>query len=588
MPASEAAQPARTGAGRGFQRFLTEPPRPRAIARRPGAPWLAVGTVCVGAFMGQLDASIVTLALPTLQRTFHASLGAVTWVGLSYLLVLVATVTAVGRVADMAGRKLLYTYGFGVFILGSALCGLAPSLAALAGFRVLQAVGAAMLQANSVAIIYLALPRASLGRGIGIQGAAQALGLALGPAAGGLLLAAGGWRLIFLINVPLGLAGLGAGWLLIPRSRHLQQRVPFDWAGLALFVPAIAALLSAATLGNRAGWTSPVITGLLAGAAVLGAGFVRWERRTRAPMLDTSLFRSPAFTSGIASGLLSYLVMFGVLLVAPFYLERALRASPGRAGLELTVMPLCLAVVAPLAGRRADRRGPRLLTVTGMTIVAVTLIALAFGRPGQLTLITGLAAVGAGLGLFTPPNNAAIMAAAPKRQSGMAGGVLNMTRGTGTALGLALTGAAYELGASPRQGFRIAVLFLASMSAAAALLASRRGHRPGESGPARKESSPGGAEELPGYGKLIASAGTVPVRPPDHWLTGPTLLAPGMGCTFRTRWATRSRSCAPRVLHPAPRRPLGSGPDRRPHLGPAHQAALTRLTSAEEKTNASQ
>ena len=463
-----------------------------------------------------------------------------TWVGLSYLLVLVATVTAVGRVADIAGRKLLYTYGFGVFILGSALCGLTPSLAALAGFRVLQAVGAAMLQANSVAIIYLALPRASLGRGIGIQGAAQALGLALGPAAGGLLLAAGGWQLIFLINVPLGLAGLGAGWLLIPRSRHLQQRVPFDWAGLALFMPAITALLSAATLGNRAGWTSPVITGLLAGAAVLGPGFVRWERRARAPMLDTSLFRSPAFTSGIASGLLSYLAMFGVLLVAPVYLERALRASSGRAGLELTVMPLCLAVVAPPAGRLADRCGPRLLTAAGMTIVAGMLIALALGRPGQLTLITGLAVVGAGLGLFTPPNNAAIMAAAPRRQSGMAGGVLNMTRGTGTALALALTGAAYELGASPWQGFRIAVLFLASMSAAAALLASGRGHRPGEPGTvdSRHRRGPG------------------PPARPITGLTGPMLLAPGRECTFCTRWAGRSRSCASSVLHAAPRRPL--------------------------------
>ena len=383
MAASQTAGAARAVTRRGFQRLVTEPPRPPAISRRPGAPWLAVAAVCVGAFMGQLDASIVTLALPTLQRTFHASLGAVTWVGLGYLLVLVAMVTAVGRVADMAGRKLLYTYGFGVFILGSALCGLAPNLGALVGFRVLQAVGAAMLQANSVAIIYLALPRASLGRGIGIQGAAQALGLALGPAVGGLLLAAGGWRLIFLINIPVGLAGLAAGWLLIPRSRHLQQRAPFDWAGLALFIPAVAALLSAATLGNQAGWTSPVITGLLAGTVVAGTGFVRWERRARAPMLDTSLFRSPAFTSGIASGLLSYLVMFGVLLVVPFYLERALRASTGRAGLVLTVMPVCLAVVAPLAGRLADRYGPRPLTVTGMAVVAATLTALALAGPGS-------------------------------------------------------------------------------------------------------------------------------------------------------------------------------------------------------------
>jgi EmrB/QacA subfamily drug resistance transporter len=486
-----------------------------------------VATVCMGAFMGQLDASIVTLALPTLQRTFHASLGAVTWVGLGYLLVLVAMVTAVGRVADMAGRKLLYTYGFGVFILGSALCGLAPSLAALVGFRVLQAVGAAMLQANSVAIIYLALPRASLGRGIGIQGAAQALGLALGPAAGGLLLAAGGWRLIFLINVPLGLAGLAAGWLLIPRSRHLQQRAPFDWAGLALFIPAVGALLSAATLGNRAGWTSPVITSMLAGAVVLGTGFVRWERRARAPMLDISLFRSPAFASGIASGLLSYLVMFGVLLVVPFYLERALRVSTGRAGLVLTVMPVCLAVVAPLAGRLADRYGPGLLTATGMAVVAATLIALALSRPGQWALLSGLAVAGAGLGLFTPPNNAAIMAAAPKRQSGMAGGVLNMTRGTGTALGLALTAAAYELGGSPRQGFRIAVLFLATMAAAAAWLASRRGHGPAEpASPAAGQSRPGGGSGGAGRPGRDGQDGPAPPRAPRlSPISKPTAMA---------------------------------------------------------------
>ena len=148
-----------------WDRLLVEPRRPRVIREQPHAPWFAVAAVCVGAFMGQLDASIVTVALPTLQHTFDASVGAVTWVGLSYLLVLVATVTAVGRFADMWGRKLLYVYGFVVFTFASVLCGLAPSLGALCGFRALQAVGAAMLQANSLAIIVLVMPGAIAGAG---------------------------------------------------------------------------------------------------------------------------------------------------------------------------------------------------------------------------------------------------------------------------------------------------------------------------------------------------------------------------------------------------------------------------------------
>ena len=165
-----------------WDRLLVEPRRPEVIRERPDAHWFAVAAVCVGAFMGQLDASIVTVALPTLQHTFDVSVGAVTWVGLSYLLVLVATVTAVGRFADMWGRKLLYVYGFVIFtarLRRSAAW--PPTSAALCGFRALQAVGAAMLQANSLAIIVLVVPARSLGRAIGLQGAAQALGLALGP-----------------------------------------------------------------------------------------------------------------------------------------------------------------------------------------------------------------------------------------------------------------------------------------------------------------------------------------------------------------------------------------------------------------------
>jgi EmrB/QacA subfamily drug resistance transporter len=424
-------------------RLLVEPRRPVAIRGRPDAHWFAVGAVCIGAFMGQLDASIVTVALPTLQRTFDASVGAVTWVGLSYLLVLVATVTAVGRFADMWGRKLLYVYGFLGFTVASALCGLAPSLAALCGFRALQAVGAAMLQANSLAIIRLVVAERALGRAIGIQGAVQALGLAAGPTVGGLLLAAGGWRLIFFVNVPFGLLGVVAGALFVPRSRNLLERVRFDWRGLGIFFPAVTALLSAITFGSTVGWGSPAIVGLFAAAAVLGAAFVAHEHRAADPMMDLGLFSSARFSAGIVSGLGSYLVMFGILLLVPYYLERGLHLGSARSGLELMAMPLAFGMVAPFAGRLADRTGARPLTAAGMALTAGALAVMAAVRPATPGFVVLLALEGVGLGLFTSPNNASIMGAAPGHHAGMASGVLNMTRGIGTALGLAVTGSVF-------------------------------------------------------------------------------------------------------------------------------------------------
>ena len=285
-----------------WDRLLVEPRRPGVIRERSNAHWYAVAAVCVGAFMGQLDASIVTVALPTLQHTFGVSVGAVTWVGLSYLLVLVATVVAVGRFADMWGRKLLYVYGFVIFTLASVLCGLAPNLGALCGFRALQAIGAAMLQANSLAIIVLVVPGRALGRAIGLQGTAQALGLALGPTIGGLLLAAGGWRLIFFVNVPFGVFGAVAAILLVPRSRDLMARVRFDWTGLGIFFPAVVALVSAISFGAELGWSSGLIIGLFVAAAVLVGFFIWHERRDRDPMLDLGLFRNVRFSTGIARG----------------------------------------------------------------------------------------------------------------------------------------------------------------------------------------------------------------------------------------------------------------------------------------------
>jgi EmrB/QacA subfamily drug resistance transporter len=467
-----------------WRRLLVEPPRLESIRRRRNAPWFAVATVCVGAFMGQLDASIVTVAFPSFRVAFHAGLGSVTWVGLAYLLTLVALVTAVGRFADMVGHKLLYVYGFLVFIIGSGLCGLAPNLGSLDAFRVLQAVGAAMLQANSVAIIALAMPRQRLGQAIGIQGAAQALGLALGPSIGGLLIALGGWRLIFFVNVPVGLAATALAWFLVPRSRDLRPWARFDWSGLALFVPSIAGLLYAISLGNESGWLSAGTLTALFVCLVGGALFLRHERRSAAPMLDLDLFRRVPFSAGISSGLLSYLVMFGALYAVPFLLEDGpAHLSPGLTGLELTVMPAALGLVAPFAGRAADIVGARPLTVAGMGISALSLVVLGITHPSGATLLLALAGLGLGLGVFTPPNNAAIMGSAPREQAGVASGVLNMTRGMGTAMGLAFTSLVLGLVAGPHtetpglivRGFAASSLFLAGVAAAAMGLAALRG-----------------------------------------------------------------------------------------------------------------
>ncbi len=340
------------------------------------------------------------MALPTLQNTFHSSVGSVTWVGLSYLLVLVATVTAVGRFADMWGRKLLYVYGFVIFVVASAACGLAPDLGALCAFRALQAIGAAMLQANSLAIIVLVVPGRALGRAIGLQGAAQAIGLALGPTIGGLLLAAGGWRLIFFVNVPLGVFGAVAALMLVPRRQNQQHRAAFDWFGLAVFFPAVVALLSGISFGTTQGWSSPLIVGLFVAAGVLGVVFVARERRWRDPMLDLALFRNSRFAAGIGSGLGSYLVMFGVLLLIPYYAQRGLGLGAARAGVELMAMPLALGLVAPVAGRLADHFGARPLTVGGMALVGVGLFALGALRPDTLGLVLLLGVIGAGLGLI--------------------------------------------------------------------------------------------------------------------------------------------------------------------------------------------
>ena len=474
---------------------LLEEPAPLPwLANRPYYAWLVVGTVCIGAFMGQLDASIAQLVLPTLDQVFQAPLSSVEWIALAYLLTLAALLAPVGRLADIAGRKLLYTIGFLVFVAGSALCGAAPTLPVLLASRVLQAVGAALLQANSVAIVTAAAGPKRRGKAIGIQGTAQAIGLSVGPALGGLLISTLGWRWVFFINVPAGLLGVIAGWFVLPRTAGLRHgRQPFDVAGALLLAVALVAVLLVLSKGQAWGWRSTAIVVPIFISVVTVAGFIWWERHTGSPVVDLTLFRSRAFSLGNVTGLLSYGVTFGAFLLIPYELERVYNDSPLQAGLLLTAVPVALAIVAPMSGAWSDRVGARPPTVSGMLIatLALTALALTVSVGNAAVLVVALAALGVGLGLFTPSNNSAIMGSAPPTRLGVAGGVLNMMRSLGTSLGVALSGtvlaislqalggpATTTVGATTAQfavAMRVALFVLAGMALAACLLSLPRG-----------------------------------------------------------------------------------------------------------------
>ncbi|MBV8942305.1 MAG: MFS transporter [Solirubrobacterales bacterium] len=422
---------------------LREPARPSRIRKSPRAHWYVVATVCIGAFMCQLDASIVTLALPRLGRDLHATVGGVEWVALAYLLVLIATVATVGHLADAFGRKLLYTFGFGVFTLASVACGLAPDLPVLIAARVVQALGAAMLQANSVALIAEAMPRRVLPRALGVQGTAQALGLALGPAFGGLLLALAGWRLIFLINVPAGVLGLAAGWILLPRSRSRREIGGGDVGGALLLAAAAGGTLAYLSLATRYGFDNAVLLALLMAGVVAGALFLVHERRHAHPLIELSMLRRPALSIGLSSSLLAYTVLFVTLFVVSYFLS-ADRVTPALAGLELALLPVGIGVAAPIAGRLASRIGAGPLTSGGLTLAGAGMLVVALGH-GTASLLVGLVVTGLGLGTFNPANNASIMVAAPGGYTGLVGGILNMTRGAGTALGVAGASVIYTM-----------------------------------------------------------------------------------------------------------------------------------------------
>ena len=470
--------------------LLSETARPAVIRGHRLAPWFAVGTVCFGAFMGQLDASIVTVAFPALQHRFGAGLAAVQWVSLAYLLALIALLVPAGRWSDRVGRKLTYLHGFVVFAGASAACGLAPSLGTLIALRVVQAAGAAMLQANSVALVVTSVPGRMRRAALGVQAAAQAVGLASGPVTGGVLVAAVGWRWVFLLNVPVGLVAVTAGRYLLPRTRRLARRKGADPGGMILLaastITGMLAISSLSGLGLPA-WA----VAACAAVAALAAAALRWqERRSPAPLLDLRALAAGGTAPALGGALCAYLVLFGPLVLFP-QVVTARGGSALAAGLLLTSLPAGFGLAAVAADRLLPARWPnKRRCALGGGLAAGCAAALAVPAPDAVSVVL-LGLLGAGLGIYTPANNAEIMAAIPATDAAAAGGMVNMTRGIGTALGVAVVTLGLHAGTalrSPGAGPELSMAALAVVALAATWAGLRAGRqvpgtRPGGAAP---------------------------------------------------------------------------------------------------------
>jgi len=407
--------------------------------------WYVMAAIAMSIFLSTIDESIVNVALPTLVRDLDTNFAAVQWVILAYLLTQTTLMLSVGRLGDMIGKKTIFITGFVVFTFSSVLCGLAPTIFWLIAFRVLQATGAAMALALGFAITIEAFPPNEKGKAMGAISTIVSVGIVLGPTVGGFIIDALSWRWIFFVNLPIGIIGTAMALRYVPNTAPATGQQRFDyWGGVALFV-SLLSLLLALTLGQELGFSQPVILLLFVTSAIFLATFIIVERRTAQPMIDLNFFANKLFSSDLIVRITSFFVLAGTLVLLPFYLENLLGYSTRQVGLLLTVVPICVGLVSPVAGSLADRFSPRPMMVAGLLTLLAGYVALSTLTTQTTTwgYILRLFPIGLGIGLFQSPNNSAIMGAAPPGKLGIISGLMSISRTLGQTAGIAVLGAVW-------------------------------------------------------------------------------------------------------------------------------------------------
>jgi EmrB/QacA subfamily drug resistance transporter len=430
--------------------------------RKPANKWAVLGILAIGIFMATLDSSIVNISLPSIASYFGVPLnGAIEWVVIAYLVVIAGVLLTAGRLADIIGRKSIWATGLAVFTAGSAICGASVSLGMLIAARALQGLGGALIMAVSPAMLTSAFPPNERGRALGMNAVFVALGVSVGPTLGGIITENFTWRWIFYVNVPLGIIGIIATLRVLTEQarRSGQERERFDPPGALLLAVGLICLTLGLSFGQEWGWNSPLLIGTLVFSllAFVALGFV--EQRARHPIIDFSLLRNRVFLSANISLILSFLALFAVSFMLPFYLEELRGFSIIQSGLLLTPLPLTIAAVAPFSGALADRIGTRWLAAVGLTIacIGLALISQLNAQSSVWDITWRLVFTGVGQAMFQSPNNSALMGAAPRSRQGVAAGFLATGRVVGQSISVALAGAIFiGLGGALAGGLLIA------------------------------------------------------------------------------------------------------------------------------------